>query len=548
MKILRPYQISAIQAMANSISQKKRPVGVVFVGGGKSLIISEIIRRILSKNRSRKVLMLVDSKELVQQNYLEFCDFVGLKASHLAGIYSAGLGKKDTNKPVMFASIQSYANYTEKSSHFDFIIIDECHLVPVADSSQYRRVLDIERRKNPNVACMGFTGTPWRMDMKHGTITDGSKGVFTDLACNIGCKQLIDEGYLSPIISYETDRLIEADLTGVKTRNGEFVESQSAKAFLRVLPAQVTEILEACKNRKKWLIFCQSKEHALAMFNALKLHISAAVVFGDSPDRDRIIDAYKKGQIRALINVKVLAKGFNCPDIDAVVLCFATQSLSNYIQKIGRGMRIAPGKKDTLVLDFGGNIARHGPIDQTPIRKEENNSSADKSPGVAPMKQCPECGYIVSLGQNKCDVCGYEFPEQFRNEGKNLTGKYQRGGILSSEPEMLKVELMVARNFVTKNKDACVVIDFYSSRQDRYPIHREFFNFWNKNQYAVKKSWEGFSLVVDPKLFYDVSESPIGFVNRLNSLIMEKTVATPSLIFLEGGDKGKFKKLVKVYY
>lgn len=546
-KELRQYQLDAINSIASSISKRNYPVGVIFPGGGKSVMIAEITRRILAKNGNARVLMLVDTKELVQQNYIEFCDFVGFRAANVAGIYSAGLGRKEDNKQVLFASVQSYVNCVERSSPFDFIIIDECHLVPTDNTSQYKRVLNNEKQKNPKLKWMGFTGTPWRMDMK-GTIANDTQkgGIFNEIACDIGCRQLIDEGYLSPIISYEPNDISKnTDLTGVEIKKGDFDENQATRAFMRVLPDQVAEILEASKNnyRKKWLVFCQSREHAIAMFNALSKHISTEVVFGNSPDRDKIIDSYRKGQFRALVNVKVLAKGINIIDIDKVVLCFATKSVSDYIQKVGRVMRIAPGKKDGLVLDFGGNIARHGPVDQIDMG---NGSNRNIGLGVAPMKQCPECGYVVPLNQNECDICGHRFPELVRNQGKDLTGNYQRGGILSNEAEVIRVSLMVAKNFITKKNDPCVVIDFYSGEQDRYPIHQEFLNLWNKNEYAVKKSWESLSLITDPEMFYDVSESPLRFVDRLNDLISNGVIATPSLIFLRSSNKNRFKKLIGV--
>ncbi len=539
-KSLRPYQEQAIQSLSASVAKKKSPIAVVFVGGGKSLIIAEIIRRILAKNGERRILVLVDSKELVQQNYIEFCEYVGLQSAHIAGIYSSGLGRKEIGKKVLFAGIQSYVSHTEKSGVFDFVIIDECHLVPTNENSQYRRVLAMEKSKNNNIVYIGFTGTPWRMDTRGGTIADSNLGVFDEIACMVGCHELISSGYLAHVISYDKN-ITEANLTGVKIENGEYVEKQATKAFLKVLPAQVQELLQAGQSRKKWIVFCQSCEHAMAMHQALEKHISVAVVFGDSPNRNDVLADFKAGKYKALVNVQVLRKGVNFVDVDLVVLCFATQSVADYVQKVGRGMRIAPGKKDCLVLDFGGNISRHGPIDQIEVKKKSDEA------GVAPMKQCPKCGGLVSLRSDICDVCGYEFLPPPVEKGKNLTPRAQKGGILSSEPEMLPVAIIVARVLTTKKGDPCIVIKFFSDEQDRYPIHQEYLNLWNQNKFAVSKSLETLSLLIigeEMESLITEIESPLRTADKINEFILNGKIKTPKFIFLQ--EKGKFKKIVDI--
>lgn len=540
MKKLRPYQESAIKSMALSIKKGNRPVGVIFCGGGKSLIISEIIRRILKKNSQARVLVLVDTKELVSQNYIEFCELAGFGLVSLSGVYSSGLKKKDKGKQILFGGIQSYVKHAPDSGAFDFIIIDECHLVPTNNKSQYRRVLSIEQEKNPHVKCMGFTGTPWRLDI--GPITGG--GVFNDVACNISCTQLINEGYLVPPVTYSLDS--QANLTDVEIKNGEFVEAQASKAFMAVLPAQVKEILVRGANRKKWLIFCQSKEHATAMFNALNPYVEGGVglVFGDSKDRDQTINAFKLCELRVLVNVQVLKKGFNCPDIDLVCMCFATQSVSNYVQVPPRGMRISPGKRDCLILDFGGNIERHGPIDNINVKEKKEK----KEKQGAPMKQCPECGDLVPLNSLKCLVCGHVFK---KNEGKNLTKTPKEGGILSSELEVLEVEWMIANTWVTKSGIHCVIIDFYRSKSHLFSsVHKEFLNFWNPNIYVVKKAWNVISMFIPTSkrenvtlLLKKVNNAP-QMTETINTLIEDGIIKVPKRIFL--GQKGDkiYKKLV----
>jgi len=132
------------------------------------------------------------------------------------------------------------------------------------------------------------------------------------------------------------------------------------------------------------------------------------MVFGDTPDseRDRVLADFKMGNLKYLVNVNVLTMGFDAPNIDCVAMVRPTLSPGLYYQMVGRGFRLNPGKENCLVLDFGGNVMRHGPVDAIRI-----GTSSEHGHGEAPVKQCPDCCSLIAAAYAACPDCGYEFPD-----------------------------------------------------------------------------------------------------------------------------------------
>jgi DNA repair protein RadD len=126
-------------------------------------------------------------------------------------------------------------------------------------------------------------------------------------------------------------------------------------------------------------------------------------------ERDRIIGDFKTGRIRFLFNANLLTTGFDAPHIDCIIMLRPTKSTGLYVQIMGRGLRKHQDKENTLVLDFAGNIERHGPIDQ--IRVKRKGEKGD-SVSVAPVKECPDCHELLATMVMVCPQCGHEFPRQ----------------------------------------------------------------------------------------------------------------------------------------
>ena len=143
--------------------------------------------------------------------------------------------------------------------------------------------------------------------------------------------------------------------------------------------------------------------------------VRAEVVLGDTNKTDRtlLVNAFKAGRVTALVTVGVLTTGFNAPRCDMLAVMRPTRSASLYVQMMGRGMRTSrdTGKKDSLVLDYGQNILRHGPINAVQPPEEKKRKNEDREP---PVHVCSRCQSIMLLTATKCEVCGLEFPRSER--------------------------------------------------------------------------------------------------------------------------------------
>lgn len=403
---LRPYQRAAIEALYDYFSASSgNPLVVMPTGTGKSLCIAGFTREAIAAYGDTRVLILTHVKELIQQNFMAL-----LRAwpEAPAGIYSAGLSRRDIHAQILFAGIQSIHRHARQVQRCDLVLIDEAHLLGRGDSGMYRSFLAQLNEINAGLLkVVGFTATPYRLDS--GMLHEGKDRLFTDIAFQVPVLDMIQQGYLCPVVPKQT--ATQLDVGGVGTRGGEFIAKDLEAAVDRdeVTRAAVAEIVQHGEGRGSWLVFCSGVAHARHVRDAIRGHgVSCETVTGDTPsaERDGILAAFKAGQLRCVTNANVLTTGFDAPGVDLVALLRPTKSVGLYVQMVGRGTRLAEGKDDCLVLDFAGNTARHGPIDTVDGRKKEKSDE----PGEAPIKICPECQTINHASVRHCMECDHEFP------------------------------------------------------------------------------------------------------------------------------------------
>ena len=405
---LRTYQREAVDSIYRYFERNTgNPLVVIPTAGGKSFIMAAFIKEILETWHDQRILILTHVKELIQQNYIEL---IGHWALAPAGIYSAGLNRREAHAQILFAGIQSVHRRAEELQGFDLILIDESHLVPRKSDTMYRRFLDDMLAINEKVKIIGLTATHYRLDS--GLLTEGDARIFTDVAYEVPVKRLIDEGFLSPLITKAPNTKL--DVSGVHTRGGEFINSELQKAvdLKETNERAVSEIIFYGRDRKSWLVFCTGVQHAYNVRDALReCNIVAETVTGETNllERDYILTGFKAGEIRVITNCDILTTGFNAPNTDLLAILRPTQSTGLYVQIAGRGMRVAPGKENCLVLDFAGNIERHGPIDRVNPYDPSHNGN-----GQAPVKVCPGCRSVIFAGFRHCPDCNHEFPPPMR--------------------------------------------------------------------------------------------------------------------------------------
>lgn len=419
---LRDYQKRAIEDAYAWLNTNRGNLCIVApTGSGKSWIVAGLCEDLLNGHEGHRIIVLSHVKELLVQDAEKI---VAAWPEAPLGVYSAGLGRKDMNA-VTVAGIQSIWKKAEEAGHVGLVIVDEAHLINNQDAGMYRTFIEGLRETNPHLRVIGLTATPYRLGQ--GMVTEGEDSLFDGLIESVSIEELVARGYLARLRSKFTD--VRLDVDGVAKRGGEFVESElQARVDTEDSNAEiVAETIRRAGDRRSWLFFCTGVEHALHMRDELRRQgVTAEAVTGDMPKEQRawVLENFKAGHIKALTNMNVLTTGFDHPDIDLIVMARPTLSPGLYLQMAGRGMRVKSGPyADCLVLDFAGNIARHGPVTSvTPPRAKGKGG-----PGMAPVKECPKCQEAVPAGVKVCPCCGYVFPEQAKerpelNETEDIMG------------------------------------------------------------------------------------------------------------------------------
>jgi DNA repair protein RadD len=440
---LRPYQEEAVASVYEHLrTRDDNPCVVIPTGGGKTPVMATICRDAV-KNWQGRVLILAHVKELLEQSaekLQQVCPEIKF------GIYSAGLKKRETKAPVIVAGIQSIYKRACELGPVDLILVDEAHMIAVEGEGMYRQFLADARVVCPHLRIVGFTATPFRL--KSGLICTPDH--FLNHVCyEIGVRELIVQGYLSPLITKAGREKV--DTSGVQVRGGEFVAGllESLMDEPQLVEAACRETMQQTRDRKSVLIFAAGVRHGQHVVQRLKTEhgVECGFVTGETPsgERDRLLERFKSGDLRFLCNVNVLTTGFDAPNVDCVVLLRPTMSPGLYYQMVGRGFRLAPGKQNCLVLDFGGNVLRHGPVDAIQIEKRE------AAGGEAPLKECPICQSMILAGYATCPHCGYTFPppEKQKHEAQATEASILSAGANDEQYEVLDIFYRVH-----KKKDA----------------------------------------------------------------------------------------------
>ena len=439
---LRTYQQEAVDAVYNHMrTRDDNPCVVLPTGTGKSIVIARIVQDAVSRWNGR-VLILAHVKELLEQN----ADKVRRLCPELkVGIYSAGLKSRDTSENVIVAGIQSVYDKACDLGAFDVVIVDEAHLIAPDGDGMYRTFLKDMAVINPSFRVVGLTATPFRM--KGGLICQPEN--FLNAICyEAGLKEMIEQKYLSPLVS-KAGR-VEAKLEDLHIRGGEFIGEEMAAAMDKkeLVAAACREIVMLTALRKSVLIFTCSVEHCQHVADKIAALTcgECAVVTGATPPAERaeIIARFKgetvpddlfgtpKKPLKYLANVNVLTTGFDAPNTDCVVLLRPTNSPGLLIQMVGRGTRLSPetNKENCLVLDYGDNILRHGPLDMISVTPSVGGKREE-----APAKKCPKCLALIHAAFQTCPMCGWDFPPPKRS---NITESASTAGIISGDTATTK--------------------------------------------------------------------------------------------------------------
>lgn len=337
---------------------------------GKSLVIADIASRL-----EGYTLVFQPSKEILEQNYLKLCSYGILDCS----VYSASFGRKDISR-ITFATIGSVKNHPELFQHFKNIIIDECHLVNPKEG-MYKDFLSLLRCK-----VLGLTATPYRLSSSrdYGSmlkfITRTRPCVFSEVIYQVQISTLLDMGYLSKLNYYAMNPIGWNELNlKVNTTGADYTDKSVVKEYERVdFYGFLVSIVRRLMNpkvggkRKGILVFTSFLKEAQRLTQSIP---GTAIVSGETPkkERERILDAFKAGEIPVVANVGVLTTGFDYPELDTIVMARPTMSLALWYQIVGRAIRPHPNKKAGWIVDLAGNLKRFGKVEDLRLVDGGNN-------------------------------------------------------------------------------------------------------------------------------------------------------------------------------
>ena len=407
---LRPYQEEMLIRIKLEFSKGNRRIVLQLpTGGGKTAMFSSISKMAIDKGNS--VLIITDRKELLKQsgNTLELFGVTPFLLTSKTRALQPGslcVAMVETIKARLHKS-----DYVSFIGAFKIIIIDECH------KNAFNRIFE---HLQPEQYVIGATATPYR-DGKMREL----KQDYDVIVEGVQISKLQELGFLSNVTSYG----VPVDLSSVKITSGEF-----NPADLEIMYSKCELFSGAVMNYQKHtpgtkaLAFSPTVATSeLLCAEFVKAGILATHLDAETPsaERDRILAEFAAGRITVLCNVGILTTGYDCPDIETIILYRATKSLPLFLQMCGRGSRVAQGKSGFSILDFGNNIKRHNfwqadriwSLDN-PKKKKRNKEEQD----YYPIKYCPECEAMIQASLKICPECGYEYPV---NEKERMMAELQ---------------------------------------------------------------------------------------------------------------------------
>lgn len=388
---LRDYQIKIIEDIRVQFKKGlNRIILQLGTGGGKTVIFTQMIKT--ASERGNKCLILTDRFELLEQAGGTF-DRIGLSYENITAET-----KKVPSSRVLVAMVETIKRRAK--SRLDFQMLLRSINVLVIDEAHKQNFDDVFQYLNKDCYVIGATATPIRTNVKKPL-----REYFNEIVLGPSIVKLISNGYLAHPIYYG----VQVDLSNVKMKAGEFDENDMTKVYSDVKVFEgLKHNLELHAKGLKTMIFCPSVESSKQVASELNcLHIDGTI---NKSDRERILTKFENTPGSIISNCAITTTGYDCPDIECIVLYRATASLPLYLQMIGRGSRTTKDKKSFKILDFGMNVHRHGywHIDRKWSLDPPKKKS--KKTDTFPVKFCPSCGAILPAQTKTCSECGYIYP------------------------------------------------------------------------------------------------------------------------------------------
>lgn len=397
--ILRPYQRDLIdqarERMRRLPPRGRRLILQAATGSGKTAIACDLVRR--SSELARQVLYTVPRVEILGQTSRKLTDcglphvVLDAGASHDVGAARVVLAMSHT----LDRRLARWGGWQP-----DLIVVDEAH----TNTDQAARLAAAW----PSAALLGLTATPDRM-------ADGKLAeVYAEILQGPQISELQRQGWLVPCRVLTAS---QADLSGVRTRAGEFEAASLGLAFQRgdLLGDTVAAWTQHSRGRRT-LAFASTVDHSEALVERFRTAgVRAVHVDATTPDahRQAALDRLRRRDVDVICNVGLFVEGLDLVEVETIQLATATRSLARYLQMVGRGLRPSPAtaKSDLLVIDHGANVERHGRPDQDRIwTLREWTPANGVGGGDPPTRACGGCGFRMAIRALVCPACGWRVP------------------------------------------------------------------------------------------------------------------------------------------
>lgn len=394
---LRPYQVKAVADTREATRRVNAVLLVAPTGSGKTVCGSEVLSRVAEVGR--RGLFLADRLELIDQASRKLDEF-GL--DH--GVTMADHWRRRPHLPVQVASVPTL-HRREYRPPANVVIADEAHK---SLSPSYRAIIDHYLGTGAKV--IGLTATPFLYDGR------GLGDLYQELIVVAQTHELISQGYLVPIETFVPE---DPALAGVTVRRGDYDQGELARAMDR--PALVGNIVETwlrMARGRTTVVFAVDKKHARSIVEEFTAAgVSTGYLDDSTPvsERREMQERIASGEVTVIVNVGVLALGWDMPRVSCVVMARPTLSKALYLQQVGRGTRPYVGKDSLILLDHAGNFWRHG-LPEEPqefsLSGSKRKRSSERVPG---LRVCPfPCGSANPSGSKVCRRCKQPFPAQER--------------------------------------------------------------------------------------------------------------------------------------
>ena len=398
---LYEHQKTMVTETRSALGKHKSVILRSPTGSGKTVCAAFITQATVAKGNT--VLFCVHRRELIKQSIKTFDD-CGIRH----GLIAAGFPYNPLQQ-VHIASINTLARRMEKIRKPSLIIIDEAHH---AISESWKKVISYFSSSH----VVGLSATPWRLDGR------GLKDIFGAMTHGPETSWLIDNKFLSPFRAFAPSM---PDLRGVHTKMGDYAIDEIEQTMDKpTITGDAVLHYKKLAEGKRGIAFATTIRHSKHIaedFNANG--VPARHIDGEmkTEERDEAIELFRKDKIKILTSCNIISEGFDVPEMEVAILLRPTQSLSLYLQQVGRALRYVPDKK-ALILDHAGNIMNHGlPTDKFDWSLEGKKKKAGK--GKTPMRTCPECYCCHSAAIPSCPECNYSY------EVKKTEIKFQEGNL-----------------------------------------------------------------------------------------------------------------------